>query len=282
MKVPDDRTTIQQRIVAAVSADPRIVGCLDYGATSAGRGDAWSDLDVALFIRDGDLAAFEADWKTWAAQFGDLLLAYVGGVGHPWTVYDAQPLPLRVDFVFHPASTMDQIPTWPTDPVSPATMIWHDNSDGALAPLVAQIVGQSLAPHDPAAAFAQVGGDFWYYCLRTHTKQLRGELWAARHDFNFIIMGNLLALLRLECGAVDRWRGASAAAGIEQVVSAERLNQLNHTIPGPDPADLADALARAASLGYAVSANIAGQHGWPWPAALADRVLTVLDAAGMG
>ena len=72
------------------------MGVIDYGATSHGRGDAFSDLDVALFVRDDDLEALEADWKAWAAQFGPLLLAYVGGVGHPWVVYDAQPMPLRL------------------------------------------------------------------------------------------------------------------------------------------------------------------------------------------
>ena len=92
---PALRAAIRQRLIATARQDPRIVGLVDYGSSSEGRADAWSDLDVALFLRDADLPAFEHDWVAWAGQFGPLLLAYRGGVGHPWPVYAAAPLPLR-------------------------------------------------------------------------------------------------------------------------------------------------------------------------------------------
>ena len=81
---PFPRHTLLDQIIAEAERDPRIVGVIDYGSRSEGRADAWSDLDLALFVRDADVRAFEADWQQWAAQFGRLLLAYVGGVGHPW------------------------------------------------------------------------------------------------------------------------------------------------------------------------------------------------------
>ena len=96
-----------QQILSAARRDPRIVGVVDYGSSSEGRADRWSDVDVALFVRDADFELFERGWKLWAAQFGPLLLAYVGGVGHPWTVYDTPAIPLRVDFAFHRASALD-------------------------------------------------------------------------------------------------------------------------------------------------------------------------------
>ena len=73
---------VRQRIIEAARADPRILGCIDYGSTSEGRGDEWSDLDIALFIQDSELELFEKNWKQWASQFGDLYLAYIGGIGH--------------------------------------------------------------------------------------------------------------------------------------------------------------------------------------------------------
>src|SRR5687768_8740410 len=94
--------TLLNQIIAVATEDPRVVGLIDYGSSSEGRADAWSDLDLALFVRDADLTAFEADWQQWAAQFGPLLLAYISGVGHPWVVYDTVPIPSRVDFAFHP------------------------------------------------------------------------------------------------------------------------------------------------------------------------------------
>ena len=69
------RAAMLHRIVAAAEADQRIVGLVDYGSSGEGRAYEWSDVDVALFIRDEDLAAFEAGWVAWAGQFGRLLLA---------------------------------------------------------------------------------------------------------------------------------------------------------------------------------------------------------------
>src|SRR5690348_15649779 len=92
------RASLLQHVLAAARTDERVVGVVDYGSSSEGRGDEWSDLDLTLFIREADYDAFARDWKRWAEQFGTLLLAYIGGVGHPWTVYAAQPIPVRVDF----------------------------------------------------------------------------------------------------------------------------------------------------------------------------------------
>jgi hypothetical protein len=267
----------RQRILKAARADPRILGCVDYGSTSEGRGDEWSDLDIALFIQDSELESFKKNWKQWAAQFGTLYLAYIGGIGHPWAVFEANPIPLRVDFVFFPASNLDKILEWPCSPTSVDAMVLYDDTGGQIRSRVSRLVGQSLTPESLAQAFEQVGGDFWYYLLRTHTKLIRGEHWAARHDFNFIITGNLLALLRIECGAVSRWRGSSASANIEAVLSAQRLEQLNQCIPGPTEADLKTVLFRAASLGCEVSENIAQNHSLDWPDLLAKKVLETLS-----
>ncbi|CAN5207867.1 hypothetical protein BH23CHL1_BH23CHL1_26190 [soil metagenome] len=55
----------RKRLLEAAAQDDRIVGVLDYGSSSEGRADGWSDVDVAVFIRDDDLAAFEREWKSW-------------------------------------------------------------------------------------------------------------------------------------------------------------------------------------------------------------------------
>lgn len=272
----DNRDSILQRVLHAIHNDDGIVGALDYGSSSEGREDQWSDIDIALYIRDDVLAAFETEWKTWAAQFGTLLLAYIGGVQHPWVVYAAEPYPVRADFAFHPASNTDNLLAWPNAPLSVQHMVILDRTDGALSRNVASIVGQSLAPVDLHQAFEQVCGDFWYYMLRTYTKVLRGEHWNARYDFNTIIIGNLQALLRLECGAVDRFRGSSAAAGIEHVISSERLAQLNLCIPAVGEDEVIRAMAQAVLLGQEVSAAIAAQHGWSWPQELAAQVEQIL------
>lgn len=267
---------IRSRMLTAAEHDPRIVGVVDYGSSSEGRADEWSDVDVALFLRDADFDDFGRGWKGWAARLGPLLLAYVGGVGHPWAVYDARPLPLRVDFAFHRESGMDVMLTWPNAPISAAAMVWYDATGGRLTGYAQRLVGQLLAPPDLEQAFERVCGDFWDYTLRTFGRLKRGQLWAARHDYDCIMLGNLHALLRLEAGAVGRWRASSSAVGIEQVISRGRLEQLNSCIPGAGAEGLRRAFLDAARLAHEVCAATAQANGWGWPQQLAERTLAVL------
>ncbi len=178
------RAALLRRLRAAVERDGRIVGLVDYGSASEGRLDEWSDLDVALFIRDADFDAFGRDWRAWAAGLGDLLLGYVGRYGHPWAVYAAAPVPLRVDFDLHRASAVDSIRTWPNSPVSVEALVLHDATGGRLSARAGELVGRSLRPPDPRAAFEQVCGDFWYFLLYVHCKRGRGERWVARQVYH--------------------------------------------------------------------------------------------------
>jgi len=274
---PVTRDLMAERILAEARRNPRIVGLVDIGSSNRGQGDDLSDLDLGVFVRDEDKEVFEAGWKAWAGQFGPLLLAYIGGVGHPWVVYDATPVPLRVDFAFRRKSEVEEVLTWTTAPSSVEAMIWYDETGGALVRCVEQIVGQSLAPADLRATFDQVCGDLWYYLLRTDARIQRRELWAARHDYSFAITGNLLALLRLEAGAVERWRGTLAASRIEAVLTEDRLAQLEGTVPGRSETELRRGMLEAARLGYEVSARVARDHDWDWPERLARQVIVLLE-----
>lgn len=274
------QVTMVRRLIEAARLDPRIVGLADYGSSSEGRNDEWSDIDLAVFLRDGDYEVFEHEWKVWAAQFGPLLLAFISGVGHPWTVYDATPVPLRVDFAFHRESAIEEMLAWPNAPVSVEAMVWYDATADRLTSCARQLVGQSLAPADLPATYEQIGGDYWYYVLRTLGKVERQEEWAARYEFNFIITGLLQALLRIEAGAVERWRASESASDIEHVLTPRRLTQLNACIPGPGLKSLHQALIKAAELGYEVCTALHTTYGWPWPDALADRTLLVLKSMG--
>ncbi len=276
------RESVRKRILEYSSKDPRIVAVLDYGSTSEGRGDEWSDLDLALFIRDEDFKSFEDKWKDWSKQFGNHMVSFIGGVGKPWVIYDADPFPLRVDFSFHPESEAKNIMSWPNSPVSVKSMVLFDNTEGMLTDLVSQMVGQSLAPRDIQATFYQVSCDFWYYLLRTHVKFMRDEQWSARHDFNFIIVGNLMALLRVEANAVDRWKGSSASVAIERDISSERLSRLDRCIPGHETEDLRGLMAETSLIGYEVCKSISRKYGWGWPKELGDRVLEVFEVNAAG
>jgi hypothetical protein len=165
---------------AAAQSDPRIVGLVDHGSSSEGRVDAWSDVDVALFVRDTDVVALEATWTAWAAQFGDLLLAFPEVADHPWAVYDAEPVPLRVDFNFYPASAAGGMLARRNSPTSVQAMVLYDDTGGDIRANPAKLVGRDLGVADPAATFEPVCGGFWYDLLRCETALRRGEHWSAR------------------------------------------------------------------------------------------------------
>lgn len=265
-----------RRLRVAAEADSRIVGMLDYGSGSFGRADEWSDVDVAVFVRDADLAAFERNWKVWAAGFGALLLAYTGRYGHPWAVYDTRPVPLRVDFDLHPASAIGRVRGWPNSPASVEAMLWLDRTGGRLTGEVAALVGKALRPPDEDAAFESACGDFWYFLLYVFSKLRRGQHWVARQVLHSEVMDHLLALLRLKAGATDPWGAFPNAFGVEQSLAPERLAALDACVPAPGPDGLLTAMRAAADLGRDVCATIATRRGLLWPEALAARALELL------
>ena len=274
------RAALVERLLQSAQGDPRIVGLLDYGSGSQGRLDEWSDLDVEVFLRDADFEGFARHWVAWAGQLGRLLLAYRGWVGHPWTVYDAGPVPLRVDFDLHRESEMDKLLTWTVTPVSAEAMVLYDGTGGRLTALARQLVGRRDRPVDLAATFEQVCGDFWYFVLYVYSKLQRGHGWAAREVFHEEVMKQLLLLLRLEAGgdALDRWKASPAAVDVERTLSPERLARLDACIPGAGTPALRQALSAAAQLGREVCAAIAQRHGWVWPEELAGRTVELLAA----
>lgn len=271
MDAVDFRAALLARIVDAARDDARIAGVLDYGSSGEGRADEWSDIDLALFARDEDLAGFLGEWKEWAAQFGDLLLAYVGRYGHPWAVYRRPAVPLRVDFDVIPESRAASVAEWENSPTSVDAMVLYDDTDRTLTAAASRIVGKSLRPADPQAAFESECGDFWYFALFVYCKLQRGEYWGARQVFHSEVLDHLLRLLRLEAGgpALDHWRWKQNAFGVERTLSAPRLAQLDDCVPERGPGSLRRALAATVAMGAEVSAAIAVRERWPWPEELA-------------
>jgi hypothetical protein len=266
------RDGLLARILDRARVDERVLAVLDYGSTSEGRGDAWSDIDLALSIRPGAWDAVTAGWEAWLAGCGPVLLGFVSFVGHPWAVVGTEAAPVRVDLHLYggppDGDLAAALPSWPNAPISTEAMLLFDR-EGTLTEPVAALVGRSLAPRDVAETFASVAGNFWYYAHRTWSKFHRDSAWDVRWNVTFTLTGNLCALLRLESGATDRWAASDAAAGIEGAISTERLERLNRCIPGPDPASLLAAFREIVDLGSDACATIAARLGAAWPEELA-------------
>ncbi|MDQ3513158.1 MAG: aminoglycoside 6-adenylyltransferase, partial [Chloroflexota bacterium] len=230
------RQSVLDRLLDRAREDDRIEGMVDYGSRSEGRDDDLSDLDVVIFVRDVALDGFVDGWADWVAGLGDLLIAFPGVADHPWTIFDAEPLPLRADFNVYPISAVGSMRDWPNSPLSVGHMVLAVDQGGQISAGAGALVGRDLGPPDPAGAFLRVSGALWYYLLRAETFRRRGEAWAARWNMTGPVTGNLCALLRLESGATARWRASDAAAGIERAISPERLAALDRCVPEPHPA----------------------------------------------
>lgn len=259
--------------------DERVLAVLDYGSTSEGRGDAWSDIDLAIVIRPDDWDDFNGSWREWLGSCGRILLGFISFVGHPWAVTETDAAPVRVDLHLYGGAPdhdlVAALPNWPNSPVSVDAMLLLDRENTFMSG-VEGMVSRSIAPEHPDETFVDVAAHFWYYIHRTWSKLQRDSAWGVRWNLTFIVTGNLCALLRLESGATERWAASDAADGIEAVISAERLEQLKRCIPSPDDTSLAPALRAAAELGTDVCESVSRRSGQPWPDELAMRMIALL------
>lgn len=261
------RGRLLQCIVDHARGDERVLAVLDYGSTSEGRGDAWSDIDLALSIRPDAFDDFRTTWETWLGACGTVLLGFTSFTGQPWAVLATEAAPIRVDLHLyggHPDDVRSAMATWPNAPRSVDDMLLFDR-EAALSQAVEQMVGRSLAPDDLRLAFSSVAANFWYYVHRTWSKLQRGIGWDTRWNISTVLTGNLCALLRLEAGAVDRWTASDAASGIEHVISDRRRAQLDRCIPERDPASQVSAFREIVELGMDVCMVLSARHEVPWP-----------------
>ena len=273
----------RDRLLAAIltqaRADERVLAVLDYGSTSEGRGDSWSDIDLALAIDPTAWDDFTARWREWLASCGPVMLAFVSFVGHPWAVLETDAWPVRVDLHLYggpPDDDLhDALPDWPNAPDSVDAMLLFDR-ENRFHEAVGAKVGTSLGPDEIVAAFASVSGHLWYDVHRTWSKMQRESAWDVRWNITFVLTGNLCALLRLESGSTERWLASDAASGIERAISADRLARLNRCIPGPDETSLLPALREIVELGADACEVLAARHGVDWPSNLAATMRALL------
>ena len=275
------RASFRQSLLKVVQADKRIVGLLEGGSGGERRVDQWSDLDVFLFLNDADMEAFMQTWKTWIEQCGYLLLAYhpEGQVIIAWTIFHADPLPLRVDFRFFPTSQIETIRTWPTSPHTLEEFVLVDKTHGKLSAVAQNLVSQSqrLPDSQEAETFDQFCNRMWYFLHSAYCKLQRGDQWYARISFHIAVLDSLIALLKLEAGIVERWLASFPTWKLEHFLSQTRMEQLNACIPLVGPEALKLAMYNTAQLGQDVCETLATQRGWMWPREAAEAVIQMLE-----
>ncbi len=272
------RAEMIKRLYEAAVQDDRIVGLVDYGSGGQGRIDEWSDIDVAVIMRDGDHFAFRQNWITWANQFGDILHANKHDAGFPWTIYAAEPVPLRVDFVFYAESDIfmgHRLPIWQKSNEDIERMVWYETDTKPITDYLRQRIGQKEALPIMRTEFERKNDYFWHNFQYLYGKFQRGELWVAREVFNKEVLERLLFLLRIEAEAFDRWHSGHISWNIENSLTSERLEQLNGCIPPANIQGFKECLHNTAQLGYEVCTVLGERYEVKWPKELAEQLIVM-------
>ncbi len=272
------RTEMVKRVYEVAVQDDRIVGLVDFGSGGQGRVDEWSDIDVAVILRDGDYPAFRQDWIKWVNQFGDILLVNKHNAGSPWTIYAAEPMPLRVDFVFYAESDIfmgHRLPIWPKSNKDIERMVWYETDTKQITEYLRHRIGQKEALPIMKIEFERKSDYFWHSFQYLYGKFQRGELWVAREVFNKEVLERLLFLLRIEAEAFDRWHSGHISWNIEHSLTTERLEQLNGCVLPADRQGFKECLHKTAQLGYEVCTVLGKRYEVQWSKALAERLVAM-------
>ncbi len=103
-----ERSALLEQACLLLEADRRIVAAWLAGSLGRGEGDAWSDLDLWVAVRDADMEAVRVGRRDFVAALGEPVLiseapqnAPPGGA-YLWTLYPGSHGPMHVDWNWLP------------------------------------------------------------------------------------------------------------------------------------------------------------------------------------
>jgi aminoglycoside 6-adenylyltransferase len=266
---------LTQRIATWAHQDPDVRAALVIGsrARTDHPADAWSDLDILLFVRDPDVYVRSADW---VAGFGPVWLTFTectpgGGAWERRVLFEGG---LDVDFALNPAQWLEHmaahglVPEM-ADVIRRGVRVLADK-DG-LAANILQLPLPNVPPfHQPTdSEFLSVVSDFWYHSLWSAKHLRRGELWWAKAGCDWKLKGLLQQLLEWHAHAVqgaqrDTWmRGRF----LEEWADPHAVAQLSTVFAHYDRQDIARALWATMELFRWLAIETAQQWQYAYPVA---------------
>lgn len=213
---------------AEAQADVRVVIIIGSRARAERPADAWSDLDVLLFVEDPGVYVGTSEWlhalgtvwltfieRTATGDAHERRALYAGGV-------DVDFVPLPVELI------RGEMPPQAAAVLRGGYRLLVDK-EACAAKLQAVIASLSALEASRPPDLLNVAQDFWYHCVWTAKKLRRGELWMALGSLNSYMMWNCLlpiieAHARQVYGAdhstwfqgrfLDDWAAPDAQAGL--------------------------------------------------------------------
>lgn len=264
-------------LVAAITAwaqsrpDIHAVVLAGSYARAEGTPDAWSDLDLVLFVVDP--SAFVAN-ASWLHRFGEVLAPRLHDTGRgtpEWLVLYGNGTKADFMFVAGSGDLPQMLAAFPyQDVLRRGVRVLVDKTPSAGQPL------PSLEPLPPAQPSASEFANTVYAVLiaadKTARLLCRGDLWRAKLLCDAEIKGHLLAMLAWHAqarGSHDTWYDGRF---LDVWADPRALGALPATFALYDPDDLWRALEATLDLFGWLAAETAARWGSPFPATAFEAV----------
>jgi predicted nucleotidyltransferase len=186
---------IAERILDALLRDHRVLGIYLGGSFASGKPDVYSDLDFYILVAADVRDAVKKDHARLREQVGDILAdfpaTHLGDPNQFVTFYRAE-FPVHVDYQYRVPD--DLVPR-----SRDAEVIILLDKSGILESWKARCAAMEESNTPTREQLQYVEDRFWAWCLYTHGKIRRGELWEARDAIEYLRNNVLVRLAYHEC-----------------------------------------------------------------------------------
>jgi len=259
------------RLRDACREDERVSGALMFGSFTTGEGDAFSDIESAIFIRDDAFEGFEQ--RVWLDAVSPVAAYFPDDFGHHTALFENG---VRGEFHFLRASDVAVVESWRGSGWFPAldAAVLLDRT-GELSRHASVLVGGPPA-REGAALVEGLALNLLNLTLFGANLLNRGEF-ARAWALLSAVHGNLLKLVRLHEGATEHWPTPSRA--LESDLSAAAYRRYVTCTAGAEPGALWAAYRESWRWSCELFETVVGMPGVYLPATVIARVERVLGEA---
>ena len=254
-----------ERARVVCRADKRLEAAMMYGSWARDEGDAYSDIEFALFFHDD--AHAHVDQGEWASRIAPVALYFTNEFGNGTAIYDNL---VRGEFHFERASDMARVEGWgETDTLPSLDRTLLLDRTGRLTEHLSKVVGYVPERDTPDRTRFLCDSFVNWTLFGSHVLE-RGELVRALEILG--IMGRyLLWLVRLHERSVAHWPTPSRL--LERDISPAALARYRACTAALDDEALRTAYRCAWEWGRELMADLAARHAL----ALPEPLLAKLD-----
>lgn len=260
-----------ERFREAFHDDARVVAALMFGSFATGEGDAFSDIEFAVFIQDDSFEGFEQ--RSWLNAVSPVAAYFLDDFGHHTALFENG---IRGEFHFMRKSDIPIISTWQGYGWFPSldAAVLIDRS-GELSQYASALVGgpplREGAPLVEGIALNLVGLMLFGVNLLNRGEHARAwALLSKAHE-------NLLKIVRLHEGSTNHWPTPSRA--LEADLSESAYKRYVTCTASAEPGALCTAYHESWKWSLELFKNVAGPMNIELPETVIAQVQRLLDEA---